>query len=307
MTQQSQTPTVSRRRKLVVKLLAFIALAVLLYLSPKIEAWVQQRQESAKTQASEPSNIENSEQSEAESSVSGDTTEESAQPDESTVASTEPQESTASPDASVQDEPDTKDEPKAKSSSADEKPKAEDKSDKSKPAEKKKKSSKGSVVPMNRDPAPKRTAGGSSEETIDKKSPEDPEWGKLREIRDNVFESTAGLVYRSGSADGHRLKHVMKHAKDDLSKPVHGVFIGEGDRDVVLALIDEAFDKAKKGGKDVRKEEQNGRTVFTVNMKKVVGFTGGQEGERRGNPECRFIRIVVEREKEVISAFPTNR
>lgn len=168
-----------------------------------------------------------------------------------------------------------------------------------------------SVSRMERDPPSKRTAGGSANEAAQKKdgsTGQNPEWGKLKEIRNNVFESTAGLVYRSGSADGHRLKHVMQHAKDNTSKPVHGVFVGEGDREIVLAMIDEAFDKTKKNSnKDVRKEEEGERVVFTVNMKRPVGFMGGQEGERRGNPECRFIRIVLENDNEVISAFPTNR
>ena len=133
-----------------------------------------------------------------------------------------------------------------------------------------------------------------------------PALGQLRETRNNVFESTAGLVYVPGSADGHRLRHVMKHAKDDTSKPVHGVFDGNGDRDKVFAMIDEAWVKAARGGNDVRKQTQNDRLVYTVRMGQRVGYVGGSEGKRQKNPECNFIRIVVEDDNVVISAYPTK-
>lgn len=131
-----------------------------------------------------------------------------------------------------------------------------------------------------------------------------PPLGKLREIRNNVFESTAGLQYVPGSADSHRLKHVMQHAKDDTSKPIHGVF--EGDRDQILAAIDEAFEMAVNGGRDVRSEKQNDRLVYTVNMGRAIGYVGGFEGKRQGNPECRYLRIVLEDKNIVISAYPTK-
>ena len=130
--------------------------------------------------------------------------------------------------------------------------------------------------------------------------------GQFKEIRNNVFESTAGLIYVPGSADGHRLRHVMKHAKDDPDKPVHGVFIGDGDRNIVFALIDEAWLARLKGGKNVRKQNQGDRTVYTVRMNQRVGYVGGSEGKRQKYPECRYIRIVVEKDNVVISAYPTK-
>jgi hypothetical protein len=131
-----------------------------------------------------------------------------------------------------------------------------------------------------------------------------PAPGKLREIRENVLESIAGLLYVPGSADDHRLSHVMQHAKDDLTKPIHGVF--EGDRDQIVAIIDEAFQLAQKGGSDVRSEKQNDRRVYTVNLRKKIGYMGGSEGDRKGNPECRYLRIVLEDENIVISAYPVK-
>jgi hypothetical protein len=127
---------------------------------------------------------------------------------------------------------------------------------------------------------------------------------RLREIRRNVFQSTAGLVYLPGSADGHRLDHVLRHATDDPGKPVHGVF--EGDRETVLAAIDEAFESAQQSGSHVRRRNERDRQVITVNMKRRVGYSGGESGSRNGNPECRFIRLVLENDNEVVTAYPVS-
>jgi hypothetical protein len=179
------------------------------------------------------------------------------------------------------------------------------------------KSSGKGLVRMDRDTGTKqRTAGGESHsssstattppETSDasseKSQPKDTP--ALGELRNNVFESTAGLRYVPGSADSHRLRHVMQHAKDDLSKPKHGVF--EGDRDQILAVIDEAFEKTKKGGKDVRKSDQGERTVYIVNLGRKIGYVGGSSGERSGNPDCRYLQLVLEDDNVVITAYPTK-
>lgn len=131
-----------------------------------------------------------------------------------------------------------------------------------------------------------------------------PASGRLTELRNNVFESAAGLRYVPGSAENHRLRHVMQHAKDDDSKPIHGVF--EGNRDQILAVIDEAYLKAEKGGRDVHRAEQNERLVYTVNLGRKIGYMGGSEGRRKNNPDCRYVRIVLEDGNVVISAYPTK-
>lgn len=367
MTQTLQSNNASRRNKLIMQLLAFIALAVLLYYRPAIEAWVNAKQAAPAEPATNsdssatvnlprprpqiqpagvpddndarlpdssllPAGIPGDDASEEfEGSAGGAATlptfgsdrgkqrgkVENRLPDQ---AQEDPSASNADTDGSDSADSTTTSKSESPEDSKSDKGGSSDQPPESSPApssgttqgkSSRKSGRNDSVSRMERDPPPKRTAGGSANEAAPKKdgsTGQNPEWGKLKEIRNNVFESTAGLVYRSGSADGHRLKHVMQHAKDNTSKPVHGVFVGEGDREIVLAMIDEAFDKTKKNGnKDVRKEGQGERVVFTVNMKRPVGFMGGQEGERRGNPECRFIRIVLERDNEVISAFPTNR
>ena len=128
--------------------------------------------------------------------------------------------------------------------------------------------------------------------------------GQLRDVGKDIFESSAGLRYLPGSADGHRLKHVMKHAADDPKKKIHGVF--EGDRDTILAVIDEAWIQAKKSGPDVRRQSQNDRTVVTANLKRRIGYVGGSDGAAKKNPECRFLRLVLERQNDVVTAYPTQ-
>lgn len=118
------------------------------------------------------------------------------------------------------------------------------------------------------------------------------------------FVSAAGLRYGRGSVDGHRLKHVLQHAQDDPQKRIHGVF--DGDREQIIATIDEAWKKGRKGGPDVRSEQQNDRQVLTVKLSRRVGYVGGSEGRRQKFPECRYVRIVLEDDRNVISAYPTR-
>jgi len=124
----------------------------------------------------------------------------------------------------------------------------------------------------------------------------------LKEIGRETFESPAGLVYRSGSADGHRLDHIMAHSKDIPSKPIHGVF--DGDRNEILMLIDEVWTMSqKRGPPDVEIKKERGRTVITAKLNRVVGYTGGESGKRKNYPKCSGVRLVVEG-RNVITAFP---
>lgn len=128
--------------------------------------------------------------------------------------------------------------------------------------------------------------------------------GKLTEIRPGVLQSAAGLLYVSGSSDGHRLKHVLQHAADLPDRKVHGVF--DGDQDTIVAVIDEAFVRSREDGSDVRRQPQGARTVLTVRFHRRIGYVGGEEGKRHGHPECRFLRIVLERDNVVVTAYPTR-
>ena len=132
-----------------------------------------------------------------------------------------------------------------------------------------------------------------------------PPLGKLTEVGDMVFETTAGLIYTRGSADGHRLKHVMKHAVDDPSRPVHSVF-EPGEEHAVFAVIDEAYLIADlEGPPRARKQSERGRTIWLVDMRRTVGYVGGQKGRRKGYPKVRGIKLVLEG-RNVITAFPDD-
>lgn len=124
------------------------------------------------------------------------------------------------------------------------------------------------------------------------------------------FRSTAGLMYVRGSREGHRIKHVLEHAKDNLDKPVHGVFDVAGDRDKglarIVAWIDLAYEKGKKGGKGTRQERQGDRMIYTVRMDKQIGYVGGQKGKRNNKRPCQYLRLVLQNGNEVVTAYPQD-
>ncbi|AMV16298.1 hypothetical protein [Planctomyces sp. SH-PL14] len=154
--------------------------------------------------------------------------------------------------------------------------------------------------------SPSKPAGSKPEVgNSDKAPPAGPRLGELKEVRKGVFRSTAGLVYRNGSVDGHRIDHVMRHGQDDLDKPVHGVFVGN--REEIFALVDEGYQLTQKRGPPlVKKETEGDRTVYLIDMKRKVGYLGGQVGKRKNHPPCRLLQLVLEGD-EVITAFPTDR
>ncbi len=130
--------------------------------------------------------------------------------------------------------------------------------------------------------------------------PEQPKLGVLTPAGRGRFESTAGLVYSQ-----YRIDHVMEHSRDDPDKPSHGVF--DGAKDEIFALIDEAYELAKKKGPpQVVIADEGDRTTYTVNLNRKIGHGGGQSGNRRRNPPLKFVKIVLEGD-EVITAFPTDR
>ncbi len=126
-------------------------------------------------------------------------------------------------------------------------------------------------------------------------------YGLLREIGNDRYQSPAGLVYAPGSAEGHRIEHVRRHTKDDPGRPgSHGVF--DGGIEGALKTIDQAYEKAKAGQRTT-KQEDDGRTIYTVDMGKRVGFVGGRDGGRKRNPMARRVMIVLEGNR-VITAYP---
>lgn len=124
----------------------------------------------------------------------------------------------------------------------------------------------------------------------------------LEEVGPDRFRSPAGLMYNRGSEEGHRLKHLARHLEDQPTRPgSHGVF--SGDLTQALKWIDEAYQKAKKGDRAARTHKDGESTVYEVTFEKSIGYIGGSDGKRKGNPSTKRLRIVVIGQN-VITAFP---
>lgn len=124
----------------------------------------------------------------------------------------------------------------------------------------------------------------------------------LTEAPRGAYVSPAGLRYTRGSVHGHRLAHLMHHARDDpLRDGSHGVFDEDDPAELVL-LVDKAYTQAKAGRRtDARREDE--RTVYTVDLGERVGYLGGETGQRRGHPPARHVRLVIEGDR-LITAYP---
>ncbi len=124
----------------------------------------------------------------------------------------------------------------------------------------------------------------------------------LRSDTRRVYTSPAGLRYTGGSLQGHRLKHLMTHARDQPDRAgQHGVFDTD-DAAEIVSLVDEAYLQAQ-AGRDTRTQREEERTVYDVNMRRRIGYIGGQSGNRRNRPTAKHIRLVVEGDR-LITAFP---
>jgi hypothetical protein len=131
-----------------------------------------------------------------------------------------------------------------------------------------------------------------------------PKLGELRDIGGKVFQSTAGLYYRPGSQEGHRIRHILRHHQDNPDRPVHGVF--DGDRNEVFAVIDEAYLYTfDHGPPRVSTEQDDGRTIYRVDLGRRIGYVGGQSGRRQRHPAARHVQLILEG-TNVITAYPVR-
>jgi hypothetical protein len=125
--------------------------------------------------------------------------------------------------------------------------------------------------------------------------------GILREISRDRFLSPAGLIYGPGSAEGHRLEHLRRHIDDDPRREgSHGVF--DGGMEGALKTIDTAYQRALSGQRTTTRTD-GPRTIHTIDLGKRIGYVGGAEGQRRGNPMARRVRLVLEG-KVFVTGFP---
>ncbi len=129
---------------------------------------------------------------------------------------------------------------------------------------------------------------------------------QLKEVGRDKFESPAGLLYTMGGGGEHRIDHVMRHAKDMSNRPAHGVFIGNGERDVVLKLVDDAWELAKAKSPKAKYENSRGNDAWTVSMGRKVGFDGGKKGKRNGGKSLNSIKLILANGNRVITAYPVR-
>lgn len=124
----------------------------------------------------------------------------------------------------------------------------------------------------------------------------------LKSIGSEAYLSQAGLRYTRGSEDGHRIKHLERHRSDIPDRPGrHGVF--KGDWQQTLKWIDEAYSRSKKPDRFTKVRQEDSRTIIETEFSSTIGYIGGRDGSRAGNPSTRRLRLVVEGDR-FITAFP---
>jgi len=129
---------------------------------------------------------------------------------------------------------------------------------------------------------------------------------QLKEVGRDRFESPAGLLYTMGARGEHRIEHVMRHSRNMADRHAHGVFIGNGDRDTVLKLIDDAWKLAEAKSPKAKYEKSKGNDAWTVNMGHKVGYDGGRKGQRNGGKSLNSIKLILANRNQVITAYPVR-
>ena len=128
---------------------------------------------------------------------------------------------------------------------------------------------------------------------------------KLKEVGRDRYESPAGLLYTMGPRGEHRIEHVMRHANDQPNRPAHGVFMGNGEQDEVLKIIDDAYELVKSESPRAKHESSKGNDKYDVDMQRKVGFEGGKKGQKSNNRALNKVRMILDGNR-VITAFPVR-
>ena len=177
-----------------------------------------------------------------------------------------------------------------------------------KPEQKSPDKPKASSEPNNPPPSKSKASSNGTESskspssTAKSKSPPQSVEDYLKEVGKNRFESPAGLIYKPGSEEGHRLKHIERHLSDMPDRPgSHGVF--DGSMVEFLIAIDDTVTRAKRKLKGTSMKEDDGAMVYEAGFDKPIGFLGGETGKRKKNPKVKKMKVVV-RDDAVITAFP---
>jgi hypothetical protein len=121
--------------------------------------------------------------------------------------------------------------------------------------------------------------------------------GGLREVSPGVYESPAGVTYAPGSAQGHRLTHLLEHARPNPAKPTHTVFQTEAQTlpelsSQITSVVDDAW--VARGTPTPANNPAYDQ--YVVDMGRVVGTNGETS-----------VTIIARRgTSEIVTAYPTG-
>lgn len=133
---------------------------------------------------------------------------------------------------------------------------------------------------------------------------------QFERLGDGRLRSESNLIYGRDRRRGTRVKHVLRHMVDDLSREQHGVFKVPRRQDA-LRLTDEAHELIrKKAPRAVRVPETGTDATYIVDMKRTIGVEGGQQGLRRRqkgeSTDLSHIKVVIMEGGEVRTAYPAR-
>jgi hypothetical protein len=147
-----------------------------------------------------------------------------------------------------------------------------------------------------------RPIESSDHESTSKNNTEESPYDFLKNDGSEVYISEAGLRYTRGSEEGHRIKHLARHLKDIPDRSgSHGVF--EGGWQVTLQRIDDAYRRSKQNDAKTKVRKEENRSIIETEFSEPIGYVGGRDGAKKGNPATRRLRLVTEGDR-FITAFP---
>jgi hypothetical protein len=147
-----------------------------------------------------------------------------------------------------------------------------------------------------------RPIESSDHESTSKNNTEASPYDFLKNDGSEVYISKAGLRYTRGSEEGHRIKHLARHLEDIPNRSgSHGVF--EGGWQVTLQRIDDAYRRSKQNDAKTKVRKEENRSIIETEFSDPIGYVGGRDGAKKGNPTTRRLRLVTEGDR-FITAFP---
>ena len=148
---------------------------------------------------------------------------------------------------------------------------------------------------------PERQPHGDPDSPVDRQNA-GKDTSPPQDMGSGSWVSPAGLIYVMGPQGEHRVDHILRHLTDSPERNIHSVF--SGDRHDVFRWIDDAYRWAERDDPRVVQDQQSGaRRLITVDMRREIGYEGGQRGAQRGFPRLRHLRLILEDQK-VVTAYP---